>query len=240
MELLKKEAAKLGLRLSAKQVFNFETYYRELADWNRRINLTSVGEYEPVQITHFLDSLTVAPYLEPKPSGRIRVLDVGTGAGFPGLPLKILLQDSLELCLLEATGKKAVFLRALVEKLGLTGVEIVNERAETAAHRPDHRARYDYVLARAVAELPVLLELTLPFCRTGGRAILQKKGDIKNEIDMAEAALRALGGRIAGIEKIDLEVFPEPRYLVLVEKTQATDDRYPRRPGVPARRPILD
>ena len=208
-------------------------------DWNQRINLTSITGYEEVQIKHFCDSLTVTLALNPSvPSNHPRMLDVGSGAGFPGIPLKILLPD-IRLVLLESTAKKTVFLHHLKEKLGLDNVEIVTGRAEEAAHMEQYRERFDAVLSRGVAPLPTLVELTLPFCTIGGCFIAQKKGGIASETSQANKAIGTMGGSLREVKKIELEEFPDERYLIIIDKVSPTPTQYPRRPGMPAKRPIV-
>jgi len=232
-------ASKLGIELNAKQVEQFELYYRELIDWNGRINLTSITDYSEVQTKHFLDSLTVALAfsVEEIAKPEFSIIDVGTGAGFPGVPLKILFPQP-KLVLLESTTKKTVFLQHLVAKLQLQNVDVINNTAEEAAHLPLYREQFPLVLSRAVATLPTLVELTLPFCRIGGRFIAQKKGQFQQEIDRAQKAIAILGGKLQGIKKIELEEFVDPRYLIVIDKIGATPSRYPRRPGIPKRKPI--
>jgi 16S rRNA (guanine527-N7)-methyltransferase len=162
---------------------------------------------------------------------------VGSGAGFPGLPLKIACPD-LRLTLLEATGKKAEFLTEVVNRLGLTDVTVLNARAEQAGHDPAHRAAYDLAVARALAAMPVLAELTLPFVRPGGLVIAQKGEDPAAEVEAAQAAFHRLGGRLRRVLPVSLPGLAAARHLVVVEKVAATPDRYPRRPGMPAKRPL--
>ena len=207
-------------------------------DWNQRINLTSITDYEEVQIKHFCDSLTVTLGLKSTVlSNHPHVLDVGSGAGFPGIPLKILL-PGIRLVLLESTAKKTVFLRHLKEKLGLDDVEIVTGRAEEAAHLEKYRENFDIVLSRAVAPLSALVELTLPFCTIGGRFIAQKKGEIDSEASQATKAIGAMGGSLREIKRIELEEFADERYLIIIDKVSSTPTQYPRRPGMPAKKPI--
>jgi 16S rRNA (guanine527-N7)-methyltransferase len=239
MEKLKDGAARLGLSLTASQLTQFETYYQELADWNQKINLTSITGYEEVQITHFLDSLTVIPGLPMRQPGKpLSVIDVGTGAGFPGIPLRIVLPE-IRLTLLEATAKKAEFLRHITAKLELDDVEIVRGRAEEIAHDVLYREKFDVAVSRALAPLYVLTELTLPFCTIGGRLIAQKKGDISREIDKSSRAVNTLGGEKVEILGITLEEFGDARHLVIIDKVKTTTIKYPRRPGIPAKKPIL-
>ena len=239
MEKLKIGAKKLGLELSAGQLEQFQVYYQELVDWNRRINLTAITDYEEVQIKHFLDSLTVALALKPPMGGGdFRLMDVGTGAGIPGIPLKILLPD-IRLVLLDATAKKAAFLHHVKDKLGLDNVEVVVGRAEEVAHEAEYREQFGLVLSRAVASLPTLVELTLPFCAIGGSFIAQKKGVIDLEVNQATRAISLLGGNLREVKKIDLAEFTDERWLVVVEKIGLTPEKYPRRPGMPAKRTLV-
>ncbi len=238
MEKLIAGASKLGLELSPNQIEQFHVYYQELIEWNRRINLTSITDLGDVQTRHFLDSLTVTPAFKQPITAGLRLIDIGTGAGFPGLPAKIVLPD-IKLTLLEATGKKAGFLRHLKQILGLDDVEIVVGRAEDVAHRAEYREGFDIVLSRALATLPTLAELTLPFCAIGGRFIAQKKGAVDAEISQAAKAMSLLGGSQPIVKKIDLEELADERYLVIVDKVAPTPAKYPRRPGIPAKRPIV-
>ncbi len=235
MEKLKVGANKLGLELTPGQLEQFAIYYQELTDWNQRMNLTKITGYEEVQIKHFLDSLTVTLAL--KQEG-FRLIDVGTGAGLPGIPLKILLPD-IRLVLLEATAKKATFLRHLRHRLGLDDIEIVVGRAEEVAHQSRYREKFDIVLSRGVASLPTLVELTLPFCAIGGSFIAQKKGNIDQEISQAARAISRLGGNLREVKRIDLAEFADERRLVIIDKVSPTPRQYPRRPGVPKKRPIV-
>lgn len=239
MKKLESGARKLGLDLSPRQLEQFHIYYRELVDWNERVNLTAITDYEEVQAKHFLDSLTLAPVLKQPADGvGLRVVDIGTGAGLPGIPLKILL-PGIELVLIEATAKKADFLHHLVSKLGLDNVEIVVGRAETVAHEAKYREKFDLVVSRAVASLPALAELTLPFCNVGGVFIAQKKGDIELEVSQASRAISLLGGNLREVKRVELEEFADERWLVVIDKVKPTPEKYPRRPGMPKKRPLV-
>ena len=238
MEKLKSGADRLDIKLNPQQFEQFQVYYQELIDWDRRLNLTAITDYEEVQIKHFLDSLTVVQALKLPLNKGTRLIDVGTGAGIPGIPLKILLPD-FRLVLLDATKKKAGFLEHILHKLELKNVEIVVGRAEEIAHRTEYREQFDIVLSRAVAELPELVELTLPFCAVGGRFIAQKKGDLEEELRSAHRAISTMGGELTDVKKIDLPEFDDGRWLVIIDKVEETPPQYPRRPGIPAKRPLL-
>ena len=201
MERLIAGATKLGLSLNSRQLEQFNIYYQELVDWNKRMNLTAITGYEDVQIKHFLDSLTVTLAFKPPLGGGFSLIDVGTGAGLPGIPLKILFPD-IRLVLLEATAKKATFLQHIKHKLGLDDIEIVVGRAEEVAHEAPNRERFDVVLSRALAPLPSLVELTLPFCAVGGSFIAQKKGAIDPEMSQATKAIEILGGNLREIKRV--------------------------------------
>lgn len=242
METLAAGAAALGLPLGPEQLAAFARYRDELIAGNARVNLTSIVEPAAVETRHFLDSLTcVAPLLArwgpATPVLPLRCIDVGSGGGFPGVPLRLAL-PRLRVTLLESTGKKAAFLGHLVAALGLSGVDAIAERAETLAHAPAHRESYDAVFARALAPLPALLELTLPFLRVGGLLVAQRRGDLAAEIAAAAFACQTLGGGPARIVLVTLPALADGRALVVVEKAAATPAAYPRRPGVPAKRPL--
>ena len=239
MELLAQSAPELGLSLDDAQLEQFEIYHRELADWNTRMNLTSVIDYTEVQVKHFLDSLTVLPALGTPLAAGTRIADVGAGAGFPGLPLKLVCPD-ISLTLVESTGKKAVFLRHVVETLALSGVEVLTGRAEELGRSPELRAAFDVTLARGLARLPTLLEYTLPFTRLGGQVAAWKHGGdgLKTELDSARNALRLLGSRVRSIHSVRATGLEDNRVVMVIEKTGETPDDYPRRNGVPRKQPL--
>ena len=237
MEVLNEGSARLGIDLDGGQVERFRSYYEELISWNETVNLTAVTGWEEVQERHFLDSMAVASVFPASVlDGSDRLLDVGSGAGFPGLPLKIA-YPRIDVTLLEATGKKAAFLRHVVEKLRLEGVEVVTGRAEEEAHRPEMRERFGAVVSRAVARLDVLAEFCLPFCVVGGVMVAQKGSQVEEELDRARNAIETLGGRV---DERGMLVRPPVGIgtLVTIEKDHVTPPSYPRRPGIPSKRPL--
>ncbi|MFC2039529.1 16S rRNA (guanine(527)-N(7))-methyltransferase RsmG, partial [Chloroflexota bacterium] len=226
---------RLGLHLSPEQVSQFETYYQELIHWNWEMNLTAISDYDEVQVKHFLASLTIAPALEDR-FHSLRLLDLGTGAGFPGVPLKILL-PGIHLSLIESVAKKTRFLNHLVAILRLDGVEVLTGRAEDLGRQECYREQFDLVVSRAVAQLPTLVELALPFCSPGGIFIAQKKREIEGEMAQATRAIGILGGRLREVRKLELEELGEWA-LVIIDKLSGTPQRYPRRVGIPSKRPL--
>ena len=241
MDKLVLGARHLGLELTAKQLTTFDRYRRELQAWNQRINLTAIDDTEGILVRHFLDSLSCTlAFRQPetgRPAAGTRLIDVGAGAGFPGVPLKIVCPN-IQLTLVEATAKKAQFLEHLREQLALNGITIINARAEELGHDAAHRERYDWAMARAVAEMPVLAEYLLPLVRIGGYCLAQKGEKAAAEATAAESAINLLGGRLARLLPVELRGLAETRFLVLVKKVAPTPAKYPRRPGMPGKRPI--
>ena len=230
-------AADLGIELNDNQLFLFQKYFDEMIDWNTRINLTSITGCIDVQEKHFLDSLTVFLALPQPIPNNFRIIDVGSGGGFPGIPLKIAFPQ-IELVLLESTGKKANFLKHLTETLALKEVRVLNGRAEEIANQPEHRETFDAVVARALAEMAALAELTLPFCRIGGLLVAQKKGEMADEIAASKKAISILGGGVPRMIPVHLPAFSDNRCLIVVNKLSATPHQFPRRSGMPSKRPL--
>ncbi|MBC8099357.1 MAG: 16S rRNA (guanine(527)-N(7))-methyltransferase RsmG [Armatimonadetes bacterium] len=225
-----------GLNLTPEQVNSFDLYTQELSAWNARMNLTAITEPDSVIVRHYLDSLSVVKAIPLLPG--MRVMDVGTGAGFPGLPLHIAI-PGLDTTLLEATGKKVAFLDHLISLLGLKDIAGLHGRAEEVAHQPQHRASYDVVLARAVARLPILLEYLLPFAKIGGYCIAMKGATAAQELEDSAAALATLGGRLHALESITLPGVTDTHYLVVIEKIAKTPWQYPRSAGLPVKNPLM-
>ncbi|MBI2856160.1 MAG: 16S rRNA (guanine(527)-N(7))-methyltransferase RsmG [Chloroflexi bacterium] len=237
MEVLRKGAQRLGLHLEQSHVALFQRYHRELLEWNRKVNLTAIVEPQEVQSKHFLDSLTVSLAIPRDVLENGSLVDVGSGAGFPGLPLKFL-WPGLRVALVESVGKKAAFLRHVVETLELAGVKVYSARAETLAHDPRLRGTFDVAVSRAVAEMAALAELTLPFCKVGGIAVAQKKVGVDEEIRRSERAVATLGGELESVEEVDVAEMGEHRLLVVIRKVAPSPEGYPRRPGIPVKRPL--
>lgn len=236
MDKLARDALQLfGISLSARQIAQLSVYERELLEWNQKFNLTAIRDVEGIRAKHFLDSMSCAlAWREQTPR---RLVDVGTGAGFPGIVLKIL-YPSLKLTLVESVGKKANFCSHIVQTLGMEGVEVLAARAEEVGCSPKHREKYDWAVARAVASLPVLAEYLLPLVRVGGGMLAQKGESGPLEVQTAENALKLLGGRMRQLISVELPGVAEERYLVIVEKPAATPPAYPRKAGIPAKKPL--
>ena len=225
----------IGIQLSPRQLEAFQIYERELLDWNRLINLTAIKEPEMIRIKHFLDSLTCLLAMQDLQIERL--IDVGTGAGFPGIPIKIAI-PKIKLTLVESVKKKRDFCAHIVDKLGLTDVNIIWDRAENIGHLDEHRERYDCSVARAVASMAVLAEYLLPLTKVGGIMIAMKGENAPTETYRAEDVIRILGGRIHRILPITLPKVAEQRYLVLVDKIALTPQKYSRRAGIPEKHPL--
>lgn len=228
----------LGLSLSADQLEQFASYRGLLLDWNQRANLTAITDPQEVLSKHFLDSLAcVLTIPSEKWQEPLRLLDVGSGAGFPGLPLQIAFPH-WQITLLEATGKKVHFLEAVISELGLKA-RTIQGRAEELAHDHQHRARYDIVTARAVASLPTLLEYCLPFCRPGGLVIAPKKGEISAEVEQGKRAAAILAGRFIETRPFSLPGLEDQRALIVFQATRGAPTQYPRRAGAPVKKPLV-
>ena len=229
-------AHEFGITLTSEQQNAFDVYYQELVVWNARMNLTAIVEHDQVVVKHFLDSLSIVPILQSR-APNIRLIDVGTGAGFPGIPLMIVFTD-LRLTLLEATGKKVEFLNHVIAELHLPNATAIQARAEDLGRDVNHREKYDVAVARAVANLATLSEYALPFVRIGGVFIAQKGVDVDEQVRQATRAIKVLGGRMREIVPVQLPGL-EPRHLIVIEKIAATPNTFPRRAGTPQQKPIV-
>jgi len=224
-----------GINLTESQQLAFKIFERELIAWNAHHNLTAITDPQQIRIKHFLDSLSCILAMQNTPVNRIT--DVGTGAGFPGLPLKIIYPKS-RVTLIESVGKKAAFCRHICQELNFTEVEILNQRAESAAHQLEIREVNDWAVARAVASLPILVEYLLPMVRLGGFALAMKGENGPAEVQSAQKGIDLLGGRVKQLIPVILPGVEEERYLIIIEKIAATPEVYPRRAGIPSKRPL--
>jgi 16S rRNA (guanine527-N7)-methyltransferase len=232
-------ARDLGLTLTERHLVAFEACFEALVAWNERFNLTAITDWKGVLIRHFLDSLSCLKVIPPAElAAGAQVIDVGTGAGYPGLPLKIVC-PAMRLTLLEATQKKVTFLEHLISRLGLQEVIAIHGRSEQLGRDPAYRERYDWALARAVARMPTLAEYLLPLAKVGGAILAQKGEDALVEVREAEDAIATLGGEVRQLVPVELRGLAETRYLVVVDKIAPTPAKYPRRSGMPNKRPLL-
>ena len=228
----------LDIELNRLQIKKFVQYYELLVEWNRRINLTSIVEWKEVVTRHFLDSVSVVLAVPEIRQVQKKVIDIGTGAGFPGIPLKIVFPE-IQLSLLEPKRRKLEFVESVIEKLDLSDVVLLSGRAENFGRSIVHREKYDVVVSRAVAEIAQLVELALPFCRKDGIFIAQKGLEVNLELTRGHKAVTELGGEVSEVIHVGNTVsFLSKAYLVLFRKVWCTPMKYPRRDGIPAKRPI--
>ncbi len=234
-EKFEKGLEDLGITLSEKQIGQFLKYYEILVEWNSFMNLTGITEFEEVITKHFLDSLAVVKVCDPASAGS--VIDIGTGAGFPGLPLKIAFPH-LEVVLLDSLNKRIKFLNEVILQLGLDGIRTIHGRAEDFARDQNYRESFDLCVSRAVANLSSLSEYCLPYTALGGRFISYKSGKIDEELAEAEKAIRVLGGEVENVVKFNLADTDMERSFVVIEKKRHTPKAYPRKAGLPGKEPI--
>jgi 16S rRNA (guanine527-N7)-methyltransferase len=236
MEKLIQELRSLfGVNLSPHQASSLMQYEHLLIEWNNKFNLTAIRESEGIRTKHFLDSLScMSAWKENPPS---RLIDIGTGAGFPGIPLKIVL-PKLHLTLVESVGKKADFCKFVAKALDLDRVEVVQARAEELGQSTHYREKYDWAVARSVAALPALVEYLLPLVRVGGAALAQKGENGISEAQQAENACKILGGHLRQLRPVSLPGVVEERFLIIIDKIAPTPPQFPRRVGIPVKSPL--
>lgn len=234
LRLLKDGTEAFNISLNEDMLESFIAYYEKLIEWNEKINLTAITEERDVVIKHFIDSLSLIKYF---PDNVKSLIDVGTGAGFPGLPIKIVKKD-IYVTLLDSVGKKVRFLDELASELSLTNVSIIYSRAEDLARDTKHREAYDVGTARAVASFAVLCEYILPFVKPGGFFIAMKGSDIQNELAEAKKAVSILGGVVEDVYKFTLPYENMERHIILTKKIRQTPSQYPRKSGKPSKDPI--
>lgn len=234
-KLVKDLRTVVGIQLTTRQISAFKKYEETLLAWNQKYNLTAIRDTDGIRSKHFLDSLTCMLAWRENPPERL--IDIGTGAGFPGIPLKIIM-PRLQLTLVESVGKKLDFCKHVSDVLALENVTFIQARAEELGLSRNHREKYDWAVARAVANLPVLAEYLLPLVRVGGGMLAQKGETGPAEAHRADRAIQVLGGRIKQLIPVLIPGVTEERFLVVVDKISPTPPGYPRRVGLPAKRPI--
>ena len=223
-DILREKAEKSGITLTEEQIEKLRIYYELLVEWNEKMNLTALTEPDDVALKHFCDSILLLSYADVKEGSSL--IDVGTGAGFPSVPIKIVRPD-IKLCLLDSLNKRLIFLQEVVDKLGLENVKIVHARAEDGARKADLREKFDYSTSRAVAQLNVLSEYCLPYVKVGGSFLAMKGKYSEEEIDNAKSAIKTLGGKIEMVDTYNL-IDTSERTIIQIKKISDTDKRYPR------------
>ncbi len=239
MNRLIEKAAKFHIALSAKQIHQFQIYYEMLVETNKVMNLTAITELDEVITKHFLDSLALGKVYPDicNPDKKYKVLDLGTGAGFPGIPLKIAFPH-LKITLMDSLNKRVKFLQSVVDTLGLESIEAIHGRAEEMARRREYRQQYDICVSRAVANLATLNEYCLPFVRVGGRFISYKAADIEEEVEQGKKSIQILGGKLTKVNKIQLPDSEIERSFIIIDKIKDTPKAYPRKAGTASREPL--
>ena len=233
--LFKQKSEQLNIHLEEKQIQQFIEYYELLAEWNKVMNLTAITEYEDVIEKHFIDSLSLVKVYDL--SSEKKVIDIGTGAGFPGIPLKIAFPQ-LDIVLLDSLNKRIKFLNTVTKQLGLEKVKAVHGRAEDFARQKEYRESFDLCVSRAVANLSTLSEYCLPFVKQGGAFIPYKSGKIEEEVSQAGNAVKKLGGKITDVVKFQLADTDMDRSFVIIAKEKRTPGTYPRKAGLPGKEPL--
>ena len=236
--VFKRNLDSIGVSLDDIQLEQLDKYYELLVEWNSFMNLTGITEYEEVMKKHYLDSLVLKLPINGDNS-HVKLIDVGTGAGFPGLPLKIAYPDT-EVVLFDSLNKRIKFLDEVISQLSLKGISTIHGRAEDGGRNPKLREQFDVSVSRAVANLAVLSEYNLPFVKVGGYFVAYKSGDVDKEVESARKAVNILGGVIEKVDKFTLPETDIERSLVYIKKVKATGKKYPRKAGVPVREPLGD
>lgn len=235
MENLKRKASELGILLTEKQLDQFRKYYEMLIEKNKVMNLTAITEWEEVIDKHFIDSISLIKACDL--SGDKYILDLGCGAGFPGIPLKIAFPN-LKIVLLDSLNKRILFLKEVIEELGLSDIEALHGRAEDYARKPEYREKFDYCVSRAVANLITLSEYCIPYVKEGGSFISYKSGKVKEEVKEVKTALFLLGGKMTDLISFQLPETEMERDFVIIKKEKKTPKKYPRKAGLPGKEPL--
>lgn len=234
-QILEQKLGELGIKQDQNQLERFHKFYQLLIEWNKVMNLTGITEYEDVVEKHFVDSLSIIKAVD---LSRIHtVIDVGTGAGFPGIPLKIAFPH-LRVVLLDSLNKRIKFLDEVISQLGLTEIRTIHGRAEEYARKEEYREQFDLCVSRAVSNLSTLSEYCLPYIQVGGMFVPYKSGEIDDEVEQSKKAVRILGGNIKEVMKFELPGTDIHRSFVLIHKEQHTQKKYPRKAGIPAKEPL--
>lgn len=233
-EIFNKYLKDLNIKLDEEQIKKFYIYMNLLIDWNEKINLTSIIKPKEIILKHFIDCLTIAKYIEENSE----LIDMGTGAGFPGIPLKIY-RDDLKIVLADSLNKRLNFLNEVIDTLKLDSIETIHTRAEELGKNKKYREQFDIATSRAVANLATLSEYLLPFVKVGGKCICMKGPDIDEEINIAEKAITILGGKIVKKDVFNLPQSDLGRSIVIIKKVKDTPGKFPRKPGTPAKEPIV-
>lgn len=224
---------KIEIELDEKQIEQFYDYMQRLLKWNEKINLTAITQPQEIIIKHFVDSLTISKYIKEN----AKIIDVGTGAGFPGIPLKIYRND-IEVILLDSLNKRINFLNDVINKMGLDKISAIHGRAEEFGHNKEYREKFDIATSRAVANMATLSEYLIPFVKVNGMVVAMKGSDVKQEIDESKRAINVLGGKIFGVEEFNLPDTDIRRNVILIEKEKHTLAKYPRKAGTPGKEPL--
>ena len=233
MEQFKEKLGKKSPELTELQQEQFEKYKDLLLEWNEKINLTAITEEDDIIVKHFVDSMTILKYIEEGKS----IVDVGTGAGFPGIPVKIA-KSNIEVTLVDSLNKRLLFLEDVISKLNLKQIKTVHSRAEEFGQNKIYREKFDVATSRAVANLSVLVEYLLPLVKVGGKCICMKGSEIEDELKNSKEAIKILGGQIESVEEFTLPDSDIKRNIVIIKKINNTPNKYPRKPGVPSKNPL--
>lgn len=235
MNQLKEDALQFGVELNEKQLSQFQKYYEMLIEWNEKINLTAITEFEEVLKKHFLDSISIGRLLSQ--NDKVSILDIGTGAGFPGIPIKIAFPN-VKVTLLDSLNKRVIFLNEVINELSLEGISALHGRAEDFAKKKDMREQFDFCVSRAVANLSSLTEFCLPYVKVGGKFISYKSEKAKEELEASANAISILGGGNVKIDEFYLPGTNFKRTFVMIDKISITPTKYPRKAGTPVKQPL--
>ena len=225
---------KINIDITDEQLEKFYRYMELLLEWNEKINLTAITETDEVILKHFIDSMTVFKYLVESKN----IIDVGTGAGFPGIPIAIMNQNK-NITLLDSLNKRIIFLNEVCSELKINNIKTYHGRAEEFGHNKQHREKYDIAISRAVANMTTLVEYLIPFIKVGGRCICMKGNDIEEELEQAKFAIKELGGKIEKVESFNLPNSDMERNIIIITKIKETPNRYPRKAGMPSKMPLF-